>query len=179
MKKLLQPIISIENAESLFQELAKKKKLKIFPSPHLSLMKTEMLYLPFFIFEIELEEKGTIRHVRFSADGIEGIVSPYSPESESHAEQTDCQTYDFVITKSEAEMRVRELSRGLVLEHGLKFNRNASVKQIEFREKIHFPFWIFYFQKKGRYDFKAMDAVSGEFTPIKMRQLFLKVFGQK
>lgn len=142
-------------------------------------MKMELLYLPFFIFEIEMEEKGAIRHVRFSADGILGNVAPFSPETETYAEQTDCQTFDFVITKSEAEKKVCEFSRGLVLEHGLKFNRNASVKQVEFSDKIQFPFWFFYFLKKGKYDFKAMDAVCGEFTPIKMRQVFLKAFGQK
>ncbi len=142
-------------------------------------MKMEMLYLPFYIFEITLEEKRKIRQVHFSADGIDGNVAPFSPETETYAEQTDCQTFDFVITKIEAKKRVCDFSRGLVLEHGLKFNRNASVKDIVFNEKIHFPFWIFYFKKRGRYDFKAMDAVSGEFTPLKMRQVFLKLFSQK
>ena len=178
MKKILQPVISRDDTETIFQNFAQKKVLKIFPAPKLKSVRLEMIYMPFFIFEITLEEKDRLHQVLFSADGIQGNVAPFSPESEVYTYETDCQTYDFVISKDVAEKRVTEFSRGLVLEHGLKFNRNTSVKQIAFKQNIYFPFWIIYFQKKGRYDFKAIDAISGELTPITMRQVFLNVFRQ-
>jgi hypothetical protein len=42
--------------------------------------------------------------------------------------------------------------------------------------KIYYPFWVGYFKKKKGYDFKALDAVSGEIQGVRMRRVFMRVF---
>ena len=54
----------------------------------------------------------------------------------------------------------------------------ASVQEISEPERVHYPFWVAYFKKRGAYDFKALDAVSGEIQGVKMRKVFLAAFRQ-
>ncbi|UCF21162.1 MAG: hypothetical protein JSU87_07180, partial [Gemmatimonadota bacterium] len=68
--------------------------------------------------------------------------------------------------------------RWLMLEHGLRNKRKVSIRAISEPERVHYPFWVAYFKKRGSYDFKALDAVSGEVQGIKMRKVFLAAFRQ-
>ena len=43
-------------------------------------------------------------------------------------------------------------------------------------QKVLYPFWVGYFQKGNKYDFKAVDAVSGEMMGVTMRKVILKAF---
>ena len=52
------------------------------------------------------------------------------------------------------------------------------MQEISEPEKVHYPFWVGYFEKRGSYDFKALDAVSGEAQGVKMRKVFLAAFRQ-
>lgn len=68
--------------------------------------------------------------------------------------------------------------RWLLLEHGLRNKRKVSVQTISEPEEVHYPFWVAYFRKRGSYDFKALDAVSGEVQGVKMRKVFLAALRQ-
>lgn len=66
--------------------------------------------------------------------------------------------------------------RWLLLEHGLRNKRTVSIQEISEPERVHYPFWVAYFKRRGSYDFKALDAVSGEVQGVKMRKVFLAAF---
>lgn len=85
---------------------------------------------------------------------------------------------DFIQSASAARDTVLQEYRWLLLEHGLRNKRTASVEEISEPEKVHYPFWIAHFKKRGFYDFKALDAVSGEIQGVKMRKVFLAAFRQ-
>lgn len=68
--------------------------------------------------------------------------------------------------------------RWLLLEHRLRNRRTVSIREISEPERVHYPFWVAYFKKRGSYDFKTVDAVSGEVQGIKMRKVFLAAFRQ-
>lgn len=85
---------------------------------------------------------------------------------------------DFIQSASAARDKVLQEYRWLLLEHGLRNKRTASVQQISEPERVHYPFWIAHFKKRGSYDFKALDAVSGEIQSVKMRKVFLAAFRQ-
>jgi uncharacterized protein YkuJ len=179
MKEILQPVISKDNAGAIFQNLTQKKLLKIIPAPGMKALQLELMYLPFYIFEVTTEDRGEARNALFSADGIQGAVVPFSPVIEVYAESTGIRIRDFVLSKERAEDRIGAHMKGLALEQSMKLRRTISVKRIEYKQKLQFPFWIVYFQKKEKYDFKAIDAISGEFTPLTMRQVFLNIFRQE
>jgi hypothetical protein len=85
---------------------------------------------------------------------------------------------DFVQDATVARETALDEYRWLMLEHGLRNKRAVSVQEISEPEKVHYPFWVAYFKKRGSYDFKALDAVSGEAQGIKMRKVFLAAFRQ-
>jgi hypothetical protein len=60
-----------------------------------------------------------------------------------------------------------------LLEHGLRTRTHPSAEEISEGRKVLYPFWVAYFKKKKGYDFKAIDAVSGEIQGIRMRRLFM------
>lgn len=68
--------------------------------------------------------------------------------------------------------------RSLLLEHGLRNRRLVSVKGVSDPDHVHYPFWVAYFKRRGSYDFKALDAVSGEAQGVRMRKVFLAAFRQ-
>ncbi len=90
-------------------------------------------------------------------------------------EGTACQ---FVQSPSAARETARQEYRWLLLEHGLRNKRTVSIREISEPEKVHYPFWVAHFKKRGTYDFKALDAVSGEVQGMKMRKVFLAAFRQ-
>jgi len=53
------------------------------------------------------------------------------------------------------------------------------VKSIQFDKKIHYPYWIGYFHRKGALDFEVVDGISGERQGAKMRPIFVNVLLQK
>jgi hypothetical protein len=64
------------------------------------------------------------------------------------------------------------------MEFQLKHKHAKEVKEIIDMKKIFYPFWIGYFNRKDIFDFKAVDAVSGQAQGIKMRKIFLQAFRQ-
>ena len=66
----------------------------------------------------------------------------------------------------------------MLLEHGLRNKTSTTVQNISNAREILYPFWVAYFQKENAYDFKALDAVSGEVQGIRMRKVFLRAFRQ-
>ena len=65
--------------------------------------------------------------------------------------------------------------KGILLERGLRTRSHPSAEEISEGRKIYYPFWVGYFKKKKGYDFKALDAVSGEIQGVRMRRVFIKV----
>jgi hypothetical protein len=85
---------------------------------------------------------------------------------------------EFVQDATSARETAVQEYRWLLLEHGLRNKRAVSIQEISEAERVHYPFWVAYFKKRGSYDFKALDAVSGEAQGVKMRRVFLAAFRQ-
>jgi len=85
---------------------------------------------------------------------------------------------DFELSPYKAEKIVWSEYRGILLEHGLRTRSVQEAEKISGSKKIYHPFWIGYYKKRKGYDFKALDAVSGEIQSVRMRKVFLKAFRQ-
>jgi hypothetical protein len=66
----------------------------------------------------------------------------------------------------------------MLLEHGLRNKTTTTVNEIATAEQMLYPFWVGYIRKGDTYDFKALDAVSGEVQGVRMRKVFSRAFRQ-
>jgi hypothetical protein len=181
----IEPKISQQQAENIFS--TKKSFLplmaKLFSRKNLNSPKRlEVVYLPFYLFDVlvEKENKGkqeslsSKQTVILSVDGLLGHAVLYS-EDVLDVEKDPKTTYcDFEFTSSEAAKIALDQYKGILLEHGLRTHSHPQAKEISEGRKIYYPFWVGYFKKKKGYDFKALDAVSGEIQGVRMRRVFIK-----
>ena len=143
------------------------------------------MYLPFYLFDVSVrrenkKSKGVppgAQRVRLSVDGLLAHAVMYAREElDMKADSLNVPHPDFDISQSVAEKTALEEYKAILLEHGLRTRSFPRAAQILRIQKIHYPFWIAYFRKGRGYDFKALDAVSGEIQGIKMRKVFLRAF---
>jgi hypothetical protein len=150
----------------------KFKKKRVFPE------RVEMVYLPFYLFHVTVEEGGKGQKVALCVDGLLGhsvFFVNQQMDLEEEKDQTHC---GFALTSDQAKKAVLDEYKKLLLEQGLRTRRELVIGQISHEKKIFYPFWIGYLKKTKGYDFKALDAVSGEIQGIKMRKVFFRAFHQ-
>ena len=144
----------------------------------------EMVYVPFYLFDVlvEKEIKGNKegfspkQYVTLSVDGLLGHAVLYAENALDVEKdpETPVPTCDFAISSSDAAKKALDQYKGTLLEHGLRTRGHPRVEKISEGRKIYYPFWIGYFKKKKGYDFKSLDAVSGEIQGVRMRRVFMK-----
>lgn len=163
----IKPLVSEVAAREVFQ-----KKRGFLRKPVLE--RVELVYLPYYVFTVAvlLPEEN---EVHLGLDGIEGMFSFFNPEVEI-AEEGARETFDFVLPPEEAEKRALEEYRWMVIREGIRKKTPPQVKGVRERKQVRYPYWIGYYRRGGRYDFHAIDAVSGGFAGVKMRRVLLKAF---
>lgn len=178
--------ISQKQAENIFS--TKKSSLSLISKlfsrkSQISPERLEVVYLPFYLFDVlvEKQEKGQKntqkRHqqVTLSVDGLLGHAVLYAEDALDIEKdpKTPVPSCDFVISSSTAAKTALDQYKGILLEHGLRTRSHSRTEEISEGRKIYYPFWLGYFKKKKGYDFKALDAVSGEIQGVRMRKLFM------
>jgi hypothetical protein len=184
---LTKPKISRRQAEIIFS--IKKSAIPKFPK--LSFRnnspvpeRLEMVYVPFYLFDVlvEKENKGNResftpkQYVTLTVDGLLGHAMLFAANAldAEKDEETPVPVCDFAISSADAAKLALDQYKGILLEHGLRTRSHSYATKISEGMKIYFPFWVGYFKKKRGYDFKALDAVSGEIQGVRMRRVFMK-----
>jgi len=173
-------IFSVKKSSFPLMSKAVSRKKSIPPE------KLEVLYLPFFLFDIAVEketrEKGRgfsgRQNVTLTVDGLLGHAvlfaeNAWDVENDPKPHVRVC---EFALTSSHAADVALEQYKGVLLEHGLRTRSHARAAAISEGRKIYYPFWVAYFKKKKGYDFKALDGVSGEIQGVRMRRVFMRAF---
>ncbi len=123
------------------------------------------------------QDAGTQR-VGIAVDAVLGSTVFFIGDTLVRESGCDGAACKFVQSPEVARETAVQEYRWLLLEHGLRSKRTVSIREISEPQKVHYPFWVAYHKKRGSYDFKALDAVSGEVQGIKMRKVFLAAFRQ-
>lgn len=144
----------------------------------------ELIYLPFYLFDViverEIKGKNTEEmpklNVTLSVDGLLGHAVLYTEDALKTEKIPEKQVpaCDFAISSSEAARTALDQYKGILLEHGLRTRSYPKTGEISEERRIHYPFWIGYFKRKKGYDFRALDAISGEIQGVRMRRVFIK-----
>jgi hypothetical protein len=183
----IRPKISQQQAENIFSTRKSSFPLvsKLFPRKNqFSPKRLEVVYLPFYLFDVQVEKgnKGkqeslsSKQTVILSVDGLLGHAVLYAEDALDAKKdpKTPAPACDFAISSSKAAKTALDQYKGILLEHGLQTRSHPRAEEISEGRKIYYPFWVGYFKKKKGYDFKALDAVSGEVQGVRMRRLFMK-----
>lgn len=171
------PTYNKEQAAATLSAPATSFPARLWSKP-LQPTRVELVYLPYYFFEIEVSQEAGRQTVGVAVDGILGATVFFVGETLVRRTGCDGASCDFVQSPSAARETALQEYRWLTLEHGLRNRRAVSVQEVSEPERVYYPFWVAYFKKRGSYDFKALDAVSGEIQGIKMRKVLLAAFRQ-
>jgi len=134
----------------------------------------ELIHLPFYVFEVDVESEGQRQKVSLSVDGLVGNAVFFTKDDIDIENMESFSSCDFILSPSKAEDVILNEYKRLLLEIGLRTRKCSTAEDISGGKKIFYPFWVGYFKKRKGYDFKALDAVSGEIQGVKMRKVFLR-----
>jgi hypothetical protein len=168
----------IEPKISEFEAKERLTKGNRFSFGSLTLQKLELVYIPHYIFALELTTRNGLRKVMISVDGIMGSFAVFNLENVQFSQQALSETFEFVLPEAEARERALFEYRRVLLGYSLKRHDLVSVNKIIDCHYVHYPFWVGYFLKRNRYDFAAIDGLSGQKQGVKMRKVFLMAFAQ-
>ena len=138
--------------------------------------KFELIHIPFYVYNLQVENEGTIQNVKLAVDGLLGHAVFYVKEDLVSEQRKNVNKCNFELPPDEAREIILKEYKGLLLETGLRTRKSSKAANIIDHELIFYPFWVGYFKKRGAYEFQTVDAVSGAVQGIKMRKLFLKAF---
>jgi hypothetical protein len=166
----VKPEISEEKAREI---LTRRKSFLFFNllKKPLKLKRIELIYLPFYLLDIKLSID---KKVTIATDGLLGCSILFVKDELKSEHTTKHPVCDFVLPASEAQERALKEYKFILLEQDLRSRKTVIVETISDANKIYYPFWIGYYRKGKAYEFKALDALSGQIQGIKMRKVFLK-----
>jgi hypothetical protein len=127
---------------------------------------------------VKVSRDNEAQNVGVAVDAVLGTTVFFVGETLVRKRGCDGAACDFAQSPSVARETAIQEYRWLLLEHGLRDKHMVSLQEISEPGRVHYPFWVAYFKRRGSYDFKALDAVSGEVQGIKMRKVFLAAFRQ-
>jgi hypothetical protein len=168
------PEISKENAQNIFSQrksFLSKRFRKKKPVPP---KRVELIYLPFYLFQVVSSSKDREQKARVCLDGLLGDNLFFFKENMAYKDKVEHPVCQFVLSPAEAQQKAVDKYKWLQLEHKLRIKQKFEIGEISEGKRIFYPFWVGYFQKGKGYDFKIMDAVSGEVQGVRMRKVFLK-----
>ena len=166
----VKPEIIEEKAREIF---ARQKSFLFFKflKKSLKLKRVELIYLPFYLFDIKLSID---KKVTIATDGLLGYSILFVKDELKFKDSTKYPVCNFVLPASEAQEVALKEYKAILLEQGLRSRKTVTVETISEGNKIYYPFWIGYYRKGKAYEFKALDSLSGHIQGIRMRKVFLK-----
>ena len=139
------------------------------------LKRIEMIYLPFYLFDMTFDEK---IQDRIALDGILGDELFFVDRSIKTVSSTDEPDFRFEISAEKAEGIALHRIRWQLLERAIRKRKMPANIRIARTHKIVYPFWVGYFTRRKAYDFNVIDGVSGEKQGVRMRKVCLQAFRQ-
>ena len=130
--------------------------------------------MPFYLFEAVSSSEERKQEVKVCLDGLLGDNLFFFTENMAYKDRVDEPVCPFVLSPAEAQQKAADKYKWLRLEHKLRIKQDFEIGEISEGKRIFYPFWVGYFQRGKGYDFKIMDAVSGEIQGVRMRKVFLK-----
>jgi hypothetical protein len=152
-----------------------KKPYNIFSSKK-EIIKTELVYLLYYMFESEIIfSGGKIEKRNICVDTVSGDYAFFKNIDMKYNAETE---YPSVLIKPYEARNIAELTikSNLMFEKG----KGKKIDSIKIKEAgmIEYPYRIGYYKRKNRIDFDVVDAVNGKLQGAKMKPTFIKLIMQ-
>jgi hypothetical protein len=143
--------------------------------------KIELVGVPHYLFEVEIKDSPA-GPASVAVEAVEGTVAVMEPGAEFfEGDDRDLRrsrlpavTLPVVLTREEAEVKVRTDFRWILLSRALRRRQAHEITAVRGGELFSYPYWLGYYRRRGRWDFEAVDAVSGMGQGSTMRRVILK-----
>jgi hypothetical protein len=146
-------------------------------SPLRRLPRLEMVWMPYYIFEVPLEIPGQgEKPIWLSIDGHTGSFALFEMQAWLTDGAPEGPAFAPELPEDEAEDSARKQFLSLLLRQR---GRQKRPQPGETRSSmvVHFPVWVYYFARRGKYiDVVGIDAVTGERCPSRRRAGILRAF---
>ena len=152
-----------------------KKPFNIFSSKK-EILKTELVYLSYYLFESEIIfGNGKSETRKICVDTVSGDHAFLKNiDIKSHFEKPDI--HASINPDKAIDIARMTIKSNLMFEKGKgKKIDSIKIKQVGMME---YPYWIGYYKKKNKIDFEAVDAVNGNLQGAKMKPTFIKLIMQ-
>jgi hypothetical protein len=133
-------------------------------------------YLPFRLYRVEVDNRGTTRVALYAADAVSGVLDLY--EFKAAPGDTELMT---VTTRNAPAARLEQPVALQLLENKVRraiFQTGFfGVRELQIRSRpldceFHVPYWLGFFGHGERASLQAMDAVRRTFEGAKARAVF-------
>ena len=137
----------------------------------------EIIHIPLHVFRVEFPDgRGGARD---AAAGVDGLVGEFAFLNKTGLRLSDKPAGEYfppVIDERTAQDLVTDNFRWRRIQMGLKNRRSHHPGRIVYEDVRYYPFWVGYFQRRGRARFHCWDAVSGKRGGIKTRRVLMVAF---
>lgn len=137
------------------------------------LRRLELIYLPYYFFHLCIPHPAGKTTPTGSVDALTGTFALVDAPALEFVGPANGKNIGFRISLIEAEKICRDEYRNMLLGHALRQKESIVLEAVQSVGAVYFPYWIAYFKIGTKYDFSALDAVSGKPAGIKMRQVFV------
>jgi hypothetical protein len=136
--------------------------------------KTELAWLPHYLFTIVLKRRGSEERVETAVDAVAGHFAHWKAEPE-RMESAAGREFEigFKLTPDEAKARLIEQYRWVLISTALKTRKRFEIKEILPGPRAYYPFWAGYYRTRDKWRFEVIDAVSGMRQGGKVREALL------
>ncbi len=168
MPEYIKPLISKENAKIVLSKppgvFKKKRRIE----------KIELFHLPSYTIDVKVLTQNEHKTQSLCVDAVQGGFAFLQALETTKTSPKNIRTCPFFLSVKEVRERALGEYRLHLLRHGLKMRFKFEIKEIASIRPVYYPFWIGYFQRKGKIDFEVIDAVGGEHQGAAMRPVFMK-----
>jgi hypothetical protein len=172
----IRPVITTAQARSIFTRKKWRNPLSFFRRARFK--RAELFYVPLHLFEILIQAEKKSWSMVICCDAIMGETAIFQGQDHQHSEQAQGTVCKPTLTSEQVEEQVRKYGRALILDQAMGYGKKGSLQDVKFVETIFYPYWVGYFEKSGRYNFRVADGITGQLQGPKLRHLFLQALRQ-
>ena len=168
-------VLAEDEAREKLVEMSNPGRFRFWRRPG-NLRYVERFFLPYYFYRIRFQSSEGSSEKTVALDGLLGEMMFFVSDKLKLVESLNDDLCPFLIPQEEAVQKLNDNVRWLRMESSLRQKTSVSQREILKADPVYYPYWIGYLKRHGRLDFKALDAVSGEFQTVRMRRIFLKAF---
>lgn len=169
----IQPLIEKRDA----QELLARGAWKFSASK--PILRVQLFYLPSYLIKLQVSANDEEKQQHVCVDALDGVLAFIDPQHLSFSQTGTIKTCPYVLPQDKAEALAVEQYRRHLLRSSLHTRVRMEVKGVLSVSSLYYPFWIGFFKRKGKLDFRVIDAVSGHMQGAAVKPVFIKALLQE